>query len=305
MKIRHLEDKHKRQLFILGGGIVLFLLLLVIRPSAPEAKATWLWDTKLIQQDSEDIVAFAKKQGVKIIFLQIGGDVKEESYRNFVRTASSAGLEVHALDGTPEWALSENRQEVTAFIDWVKKYNMESEQDERFTGIQFDVEPYLLDDWDKRQTSIVTEWVENIRLWIDTGKESGLEIGAAVPFWLDGIGYPGVDKKISLNQWMVDKFDYVAIMAYRDEADRIYKAAKETLEEGDRQNKEVWIGVELGESKEGPGVSFHERSFAFLTGEINKLVKQVKDHSSFAGIAIHSYEPWRAKHGQWEQTLKK
>ncbi|WP_410768201.1 hypothetical protein [Fontibacillus sp. BL9] len=305
MKIWNIRVGRKKQLFILCGGIALFLLLLVIRPSSSEAKATWLWNTKLIQQHSEDIVAFAKKQRVKIIFLQIGGDVKEESYRNFVRTASSSGIEVHALNGKPEWALREHRQEADDFLDWVEKYNAESQPEERFGGVQFDVEPYLLDDWEKRQASIVKEWVENIHRWIEAGKDGGIEVGAAVPFWLDGIDYPGADKKIPLNRWMVDKFDYVAIMAYRDEAGRIYTAAKATLEEGDRQNKDVWVGVELGKSKEGPGVSFHGKSFHVLTGEMNKLVRLVKGHSSFAGIAIHSYEPWRDKLSQWEQSLKK
>ncbi len=305
MKIRNLKAGRKRQLFILGGGIMLFLLLLVIRPSASEAKATWLWNTKLIQQHSEDIIAFAKKQRVKIIFLQIGGNVKEESYRNFIREAFSAGLEVHALNGKPEWALRDHRREADVFLDWVKEYNTASQPEERFAGVQFDVEPYLLDNWEKRQASIVKEWVENAQSWTRKAKEMDLEIGAAVPFWLDDLDVPGADREIPLNRWMIEKFDYVAIMAYRDEADRIYTAAKATLEEGDRHKKPVWIGVELGESKEGPGVSFHERSFTFLTGEITKLVRLVKGHSSFAGIAIHSYEPWRDKLVKWEQSLKK
>ncbi|MEF2964521.1 hypothetical protein V3851_01655 [Paenibacillus sp. M1] len=304
MKIRNLGPQTKKRLIILCGGILLVLLLLVVRPSATYAKATWLWDTKLIQQHSEDIVAFAKKQGVKIIFLQIGGDVKEESYREFIRKASSSGMEVHALNGKPEWALGEHREEADAFLEWVESYNENSDPEERFTGIQFDVEPYLLKDWKNDQAAVVEQWAENAGNWIEKGKEGGLEVGAAVPFWLDGIDYAGPDGEIPLNRWMVDTFDYVAIMAYRDEADRIYSAAKTTLEEGDREQKPVWIGVELGESEEGPGVSFYERSFTFLTGEINKLVRKVKGHDSFAGIAIHSYEPWREKISQWERSLK-
>lgn len=309
MKNRMFKMSRRSQLFILCGGTLVFLLLLVIRPSASEAKATWLWNTKLIQQQGEDIIAFAKEQGVKIIFLQIGGDVKEESYRDFIRLASSSGLQVHALNGQPEWALRAQRDKANAFLDWVRNYNANVLPEERFSGIQFDVEPYLLDDWRTRQTAIVKEWVANARIWIDKAKASDLEIGAAVPFWLNDIEYPGTEGKgsggIKMNRWMVDQFDYVAIMAYRNEADKIYQVAEPTLEEGDRQNKEVWVGVELGKTKEGPGVSFHGRSFVFLNGEINKLVKRVKKHSSFAGIAVHSFEPWRDKLAEWEKTLEK
>lgn len=292
----------RRQLLILCGGIALSLLLLVIRPSPSEAKATWLWNTKLIQQNGEDIIHFAKKQRIKVIFLQISGDVKEESYRHFVRLASSEGLEVHALNGQPEWALQKYQQEAKDFLEWVKEYNRKAAPEEKFTGVQFDVEPYLLDNWETRKASIVEQWVENIRVWVEAGKGSDFEIGAAVPFWLNDINYPG--SKARLNQWMLEKFDYVAIMSYRDEADRIYQAARATLEEGDRKKKQVWVGVEVGKSKEGPGVSFHEKPFVSLIGEMNKLVKLVKDHSSFAGIAVHSYEPWRNKQGLWERSLK-
>ncbi|MNJ59432.1 hypothetical protein D3C77_551160 [compost metagenome] len=132
---------------------------------------------------------------------------------------------------------------------------------------------------------------------MESAEREQLPIGAAVPFWLDGIEHQELGEGYDLRRWMVDKFDYVAIMAYRDAAEAIYDVSRTTLEEADKQNKQVWVGVELGKSLEGPGVSFHEKPLSSVAQELDKLVALVDKHSSFEGVAVHSYESWRSKQG--------
>ncbi|MNJ36966.1 hypothetical protein D3C77_317710 [compost metagenome] len=177
----------------------------------------------------------------------------------------------------------------------MKKYNRESKPEERFAGVQLDVEPYLLKGWSTEQASIVEQWMESARVWVENAERDQLTIGAAVPFWLDGVEHEELGEGNDLRRWMVDKFDYVAIMAYRDSAEAIYNVSRTTLEEADKQKKQVWVGVELGQSTEGPGVSFHEQSLSSVHQEINKLIPLVNRHSSFEGVAVHNYEAWRTK----------
>ncbi|MGG6310106.1 hypothetical protein [Paenibacillus macerans] len=298
MKACEVLLQHKRLiLFCLGGTLLMAVLVLLalIRPTGSQAKATWIWDTKAIEERQDEILAFAGKQGVKVIFLQIGGGVGRESYRGFVRAAAEAGIEVHALNGQPDWALRERRAEAEKFLDWVIAYNREAQPEERFAGVQFDVEPYLLNEWRQDRESVVREWMEGIRAWTEEAGYNGLEIGAAVPFWLDEIDHPGRSTKLPLGDWMVDRFDYLAIMAYRDGAGHIYEISQTTLSEADRMKKKVWVGVELGESREGPGVSFYKQPLASLTREITRLEELGRKHASFAGVAVHSYESWRNK----------
>lgn len=283
-------------MFIWCGGLLLTVVaLMLLRPSSIEAKATWLWNASTIEESTQEIVTFNKKQGVKTIFLQIGSKVSAQSYRDFIRQATASGIEVHALSGQPDWALRESRHKADAFLAWVVQYNLESAPEERFTGIQFDVEPYLLKNWDASRSAIIEQWMEGIRVWVESAKRSNLVVGAAVPFWLEQIEYPGVGVKVPFIEWIVDKFDYLAIMAYRDAANRVYELSLPTLEEADRQKKKVWIGIELGASKEGAGVSFHEKPVSTLNLEVYKLMNLGEKHSSFSGVAIHSYDTWRNK----------
>ncbi|UMV46796.1 hypothetical protein LMZ02_25515 [Paenibacillus macerans] len=299
MRVAGIIAQRKRLAVIVIGGVLLMLavvLTLVFLPANdPQPKATWIWDTAQIEQRPEEIVDFAEREDVKVIFLQIGGGVGNDSYRRFISLAASHGIEVHALNGHPEWALREQRREGDDFLNWVAVYNRGVSPEERFKGVQFDVEPYLLKTWTKERESIVEQWMEGIRAWTETAKYNNLQIGAAVPFWLDEIDHPSKSVPLPLGNWMVDRFDYLAIMAYRDTAGRSYELARTTLSEADRQKKQVWVGVELGESTEGPGVSFHGQPLASLNREMKQLEKLGGRHASFAGVAVHSYESWNSK----------
>ncbi|SDF08999.1 hypothetical protein SAMN04488542_105193 [Fontibacillus panacisegetis] len=296
MKIKLFNLKYRGRLLIMIGVIPLVSLLFLFRPpSASEPKATWLWNTELIEDHAEDIISFAKSQGAKVIFLHISQKIDNEAYRQFISLASSSKIEVHALNGKPEWALREFRHEGDAFLLWVKTYNEAVDPKERFTGVQYDVEPYLLKNWKKDQASIVEQWMESVRVWIEYSQSVDLPIGAAVPFWLHEISHPAMGVDIPLSEWMVDKFDYLAIMAYRNDAERVYDISRLILAESDRKKKNVWVGIELGKSNEGPGVSFHDKSVISFVNETNKLEKLAGRHTSFSGIAIHSYDTWYNK----------
>lgn len=275
--------------------LLVLLLLAVIRPTGSQAKATWIWETAVIERHPAELLSFVSKQGVDTIFLQIGGEVKPESYRSFIRAAAQEGIRVHALSGHPDWALREHRNEAETFLKWVIDFNREADPNERFAGVQLDVEPYLLDRWQKDQAAVVEQWMEGVRTWTEEARYNDLAIGAAVPFWLDQIDHPSGTVKLALGDWMVNQFDYLAVMAYRDAAGRIYEISQRTLREADRQNKRVWVGVELGESREGPGISFHEQPLAALNREMKRLEELGRKHGSFAGIAVHSYEAWHRK----------
>ena len=297
VRLRMLSGSKRPTLLVLGGMLLLALLMLLafIRPSGSQAKATWIWETKVIEQQPDELLKFVRRQGVNTIFLQIGSGVEQGGYRSFIRAASQAGIQVHALSGHPDWALREHRGEAEAFLKWVIDFNREGKPEERFAGVQLDVEPYLLDRWQHDQETVIEQWMEGIRIWTEEARYNDLAIGAAVPFWLDRIDHPSGALQLPLGDWMVDQFEYLAIMAYRDAAGRIYEISQRTLNEADRQKKQVWVGVELGESREGPGVSFHDLPLASLDREMKRLEELGKRHGSFAGIAVHSYEAWHRK----------
>lgn len=292
------------------GLLALIIGLIVLAPflnkhsSVPEVKSTWLWNTDMIVNQADDIVSFSKEQGVKVIFLQVGENVTADKYRSFISKASKEQIQVHALSGRPGWALYDNKAEADEFLSWVKDYNTRSKPEERFVGVQFDVEPYLLKQWKSKRKVVLQEWMSNMRAWSQSGKEAGLAVGAAVPFWLNGVNNPNGNGQQPMSEWMVSKLDYLAIMAYRDKASQIYDISEHMLQEADSQGKKVWVGVEVAESEEGEGVSFYAKPASTLNQELSKLVDLGDKHESFAGVAVHSYEAWRTRFEEPKTALK-
>ncbi|MGN7357597.1 hypothetical protein ACTHPF_09515 [Paenibacillus sp. SAF-054] len=287
--------KAKPSLLIVLVLVICCLLLLPFlfkSSSMEEHKATWLWDASLIENPGK-VLDFCKEQGVNVIFLQIQKNVDTDEYKRFIATAHAEDISVHALDGHPEWAYQEQDKEANQFIDWVLDYNGKASPEERFTGIQLDVEPYQLKRWERDQAGVVDEWSRNMEAWTDKGRQGGLYMSAAVPFWLGKVESAGSESNLS--RWMLKRFDALAVMSYRDSGQQMVDLSKEMLNEADELGKSVWIGMELGNTEEGAHLSFFGKSLPVMEKEMEQVYRLSDSYDSFAGLAIHHYEAWHEK----------
>lgn len=284
----------KAKWIILVAGICLLLLILFLLPSGKvnQNKATWLWDASLIRSETEEIVAFSGREGITTIFLQIQQEVTDEEYRHFVAAAHQQGISVHALNGQPDWAYEEGRRQGMELLAWLEAYNRTAAPEEKFEGVQFDVEPYVLRRWGREQAQVVEEWSANMEVWVQEAKRQGLTFSAAVPFWLDSIPGPRSADADSFSRWMIENTDAIAVMAYRDSGEQMYELSKEELEQADELGKSVWIGMELGDTEEGEHLTFYSKSEQEMEDEALHAAKLGSDHNSFAGLAVHHYQAW-------------
>ncbi|MGE7826452.1 hypothetical protein [Paenibacillus sp. NPDC093718] len=284
----------KAKWIILVAGICLLLLILFLLPSGKVNlnKATWLWDASLIRSETEEIVAFSGREGITTIFLQIQEEVTDEEYRHFVAAAHQQGISVHALNGQPDWAYEEGRRKGMELLAWLEAYNRTAAPEEKFEGVQFDVEPYVLRRWGREQAQVVEEWSANMEVWVQEAKHQGLTFSAAVPFWLDSIPGPRSADADSFSRWMIENTDAIAVMAYRDSGEQMYELSKEELEQADELGKSVWIGMELGDTEEGEHLTFFAKSEQEMEDEALRAAKLGSDHNSFAGLAVHHYQAW-------------
>ncbi|KJB86750.1 hypothetical protein AZ66_17090 [Paenibacillus sp. E194] len=97
-----------------------------------------------------------------------------------------------------------------------------------------------------------------MEIWLEEGREAGLYMAADVPFWLPRLDMPAGNGKVS--SWMLERFDSLTIMAYRDNSDSIYESSKRLLSQADKLGKPIVIGLELGKTNEGGYLSFHGKS---------------------------------------------
>jgi hypothetical protein len=101
------------------------------------------------------LAAFCKAQGMTDIFVQLPYAAAREqgswrirwdphALRPLLRALHGAGVRVDALDGHPRYVLTENHDMLVATIRAVGAYHRSAPPAERFSGIRYDNEPYLL-----------------------------------------------------------------------------------------------------------------------------------------------------------------
>lgn len=257
-------------------------------------RATWLWNTELISSaaEREAILEFAAAEKIGRIYLQINPDITRVHYKEFIAAAMASGIQIYALGGAPQWVLPEHRSAVSSAAEWVKAYNYHAAARERFAGIQFDIEPYILPEWTTDRRRIAGYWEDTMRLFQEEAKGSDpLRTNAALPFWLDEI--LTADGSRTLIVRMLELLDEVTIMAYRDKAEAIIDISRQELESGDRLGKSVYLAVETNRTAEPSYITFYEEGRAEMERQLAIAEQTLRSHASFKGFAVHDYLGWR------------
>ncbi|MBB3128259.1 hypothetical protein FHS19_002913 [Paenibacillus rhizosphaerae] len=269
-------------------------LVSIMSSVARVPKGTWIWDSNILKQDQDHIINFAKVKGVTSIYLQVDRDIDPATYEAFIRKTKSEGIQVEALEGRPQWAKKSAQEDIQQFIAWVKAFNSSVGPEASFTGLHFDIEPYGLSEWTTDNKTIMESWMDNLRLIEKETKGSGLNIAIDVPYWLNTIKVPGKD--YSMSAWMLEKFDSLVIMNYRNHAsggNGIVENAQAMLREATTLNKKIVIAVETVKSNEGPRVSFYSMSSDAMDKELQSAHNQLAHYASYAGFAIHDFNNWQ------------
>ncbi|MGC1454191.1 MAG: hypothetical protein WA946_03270, partial [Nitrospirota bacterium] len=173
----------------------------------------------------------------------------------------------------------------------------------RFDGVNIDIEPYLLDDWETgrpvRGRQYLDLSAEFMRMKAAAG--SSMLVGPAMPFWYDGIEdveWKGQRRK--LNEFVQDIYDYVAIMDYRNVAegpDGILSHAQDELDYADRMNKKVMIGVETLETTPAK-VTFFGKGGKYFEAQLAVAESAMTRHRSFGGFVVHHLRSYRVLVGE-------
>lgn len=254
-------------------------------------RATWVWDTTQIEKNPQEVLKFAVDHDINTIYLQINRDVKIPYYTEFIRKARAYNIAVDVMDGRAAWGLTESREQIASFLDWIEVYQNQVEPNEKFAGIHLDIEPHVHPEWKTNQASVITQWQGNVQYIVDRAALMNMPVAADLPFWLDNYKIPG--STMAVSSWMIRKFDSITIMAYRDTAAAIYNVAKDELAEASQLGKTISIAVETKQSKEGEFITFYEEGSAYMESQLKLVEKLAAEHSSFKGFSIHEYTSWK------------
>jgi hypothetical protein len=286
-----------------------------VRAAPAVPRAVWIWegDSYAMLEDeaaAAEALRFLTAKGIDTAFLYAdawqGRNLivqRPQAYRRLLRRLHGKGLRVQALLGsgylhTERYVLPAHRAGALAMLQRVLDYNRTAAPDERFDGVSLDIEPHILDAWATRKMDLLAGFVDmsDALVRLRDAAAPGLTMGAAIPFWLDGIALDrrGVAKPVSRH--LQDLFDYVALMDYRDHAaggDGLVSHALDELEYGERIGKPVVIGIETAPNALRK-VSFHHLREADMERELAATTRAVGGMRAFGGYALHHYAAYRS-----------
>ena len=259
---------------------------------------------------AEEAISFLRAQHIRTLYLYADAYRAEnllaehpELYRQFIARLHQRGLRAYALLGsaylhTEAYILPEHRADALAMLRRVLDYNAAARCDERFDGVNLDIEPHILDQWPEQKLRLLSQFLDLGAALMELKRASGqsLAVGPAIPFWLDGIelAWHGASKPVS--DHVLGIFDYAALMDYRDHAlgrDGIVSNAVDELASAERLGKRLVIGVDVAPD-EIQKVSFDHLAEADLERELALAEHVFRHDRAFAGFAIHHYRGYQA-----------
>ncbi len=279
-----------------------------------QSRALYVWgEASTILQNSteaDSLIQFAKKHNISTLFfytstLELSSNPQQ--FKSLIAKAHNNNLYVHALNGDPTWTT--DHQPAASYIDTVISYNKNSQINEKFDGINLDVEPYVLASWEKDSygnsltlaessvnTNLATQYLQLLSIVKNTISTSGetLTFGADIPFWFDangfGLAYNGDSKLLSSH--IQDITDFITIMDYTDNYNNAIAWAANEVNYGVAIGKYVVIAFET-QKLDNSGSTFYYDGAAALEYTIVQVNNSFSTKPSFRGFAIHHYGSYR------------
>lgn len=244
-----------------------------VAPYAPVPSgenALWVWNTREILQSAAErrtFLDFIEAEVIRRVFLYLPAAEGQQPSAGYIpfdgaelapllAELHARGALTYALDGDPYYAAEENHAGVLRTVRRLGEYNLSRPPEERFFGVRYDVEPYLVSGFQgPGRQQILDGYVALLAKVSATAHRAGLEVGADIPFWFDArdeeTGEPfeavldGVREPV-LNHVMAH-VDDVGVMAYRTRADGpngVLSQSSGEMARGRFSDVGVFVGVE-------------------------------------------------------------
>jgi hypothetical protein len=259
--------------------------------------STWLWNARELLQNQDNIIYFLKSKNVSTLYLQIDYGLSNDSYKAIIRNLSANNISVHALDGSPDWVSSNGLYYQNLFFDWLANYQMVAASDEKFKGINLDVEPYLNVQYSKNPNQVIKYYQDCLTSALSRSKTLGLYLSVDIPFWFDGVKYNTKYGKGILAEWVIRNVKNVVVMAYRDNASGLNGIISLTETEVNLAIKyggKITIAAETRPSAEGAFITFYEEGSDYMNTQLTSAAAYYKDNTGFSGFAVHDLDGWMA-----------
>ncbi len=295
--------------------LLLALCTLPIDAMAQASRAVWTWEAEsyaMVEDPAvaQEAVRYLQSQHIDTVYLYAdayrGHNLiveRPELYRAFIERLHRRHMKVYALLGsaylhTENYVLPAYREQAEEMFRRVLQYNAVVPAQARFDGVNLDIEPHILDEWNEHSRErLLTSFLDmgDALMKLKRAHHASLVVGPAIPFWLDGIELEWKGVRRPASEHAIELFDYVALMDYRHRAagsDSILSHAASEIAYADRVGKKVVIGLEVSPN-ELDKVTFDQVGPKVFEQALGTVEQALRADPSFAGFAIHHYRTYR------------
>lgn len=283
---------------------------------AAKEYGSWIWTpvASMSTQYMESVLSGAKADGVNTMYISIDtyldiftmpkGPAREsqkkaysDKLEDFITRANQKGIQVDAEAGWRNWAEDDNIYKGLAIVNYVKNFN--NSHQNKFRGFQYDVEPYLLDSYEKDKETVLKNFVKLVDQTENFIGSDPLSFSVVVPDFYDEkdaltpkFAYNG--KKDYTFKHLLGILDRkengsIIVMSYRNTAtgsDGTIEISNNEMQTANKHNTKIIIAQETGDVAPAY-ITFYNRPKEYFAKEISLINGAYDSYSNFGGIAVH------------------
>ncbi|HWB33773.1 MAG TPA: hypothetical protein VG753_00410, partial [Candidatus Paceibacterota bacterium] len=294
-------------------------------PQAPGGKEVgiWVWDSPLQMAPgyAARMFSVASQNGFNTIYITVDDyldiaalpngaskDAKTKAYfaalASIVSAANQKSIAILIEGGAKDWAYPENRWKGYALIDMLAAYN-KAYPSAQVHGLQYDVEPYLLPEYEDNKAAVLEQFLEFIDGSVAHMQGIEGEFEVVIPHfydsavaWTPSFTYDGTDAYAYTHLLQVLEHrpgSTVVVMAYRNffagdnGTEQISQAEVKEASSGYSTN--VIVAQETG-NVDPSYVTFYGMTKADLLANIQDIYTAFDPYKNFGGVAVHYLEPF-------------
>ena len=174
-------------------------------------RGIYSWKSEYISEEKEDVLQRVMElTDCNVLYQEVGTNKDPQEVAAFLQRRGKQKQKVYFLCGDASWAIEKNAESMLNQLSQVVAYN-EAAGEYKFVGIQFDVEPHGLDDFEEHADEYMAQLVENCKTVYEAAREEGILIEICIPYWWDDSsrGYDDL-----LEDLIANGCDSIAVMNY-------------------------------------------------------------------------------------------
>lgn len=124
-------------------------------------KSIFSWDKLSVLEAKENLFDVMEKYEIKTVYQSFSSELPKNKISKFLESCSEYNYQVYYLCGDPEDALDQDAEKMIGNINdaaAIKEYD----NNDVLKGILFDVEPYLLDEWEIQPDKTIQQFADSL-----------------------------------------------------------------------------------------------------------------------------------------------